>query len=154
MMDDRDFDGMTRALGRAPTRRQAMRWMLGFVAGSTVGLVAYDARAARRGYGGPGPDNNGEASISVQTEISGQDGVCRLAAYVTGAPPGATVLIVIVGSKPSGTVIDERFSVKANDQGYAVAVTKGTFDGLATCLAQGWFGSTFVHAGPYNLRCY
>jgi hypothetical protein len=125
--------------------------------GAAVGLRSLDADAARRGYSGPGESDNGNgtADISIQTAISGQVGVCRLAAFVTGAPPGATVLIGIDGDVVGGPSIHERFSVKADDQGRVAAYTTGTFSGLISCIAvAGWGWEPTIHSPARNLRCY
>ncbi len=153
-MDDRRFDAVTRSLGRTTSRRQVMRGTLALL-GAAVGLRALDADAARRGYSGPSSDpNNGGASISIQAEPTSQTGVCRIAAWVAGTAPGESVVIGIVGDRPGGPTIQENFRVSANANGQALAVTKGTFDGMVTCQANAWFGSTAVYGYPVNLRCY
>jgi hypothetical protein len=54
-MDDRRFDALARSLATGQSRRQVLKGLLGFggAAIATAAALPDDARAARRGYGGP-----------------------------------------------------------------------------------------------------
>lgn len=82
-MDDQRFDGLARAIGQTTTRRQAFRGLVGLIAGS-VGLLAHDTRAARRGYDGP-LESNGEGMSVVLfgSPAVGAPGRCRMNAALT-----------------------------------------------------------------------
>jgi hypothetical protein len=54
-MDDRRFDGLTRALATGRNRREVMKGLLGIGAGAVAGgaLFGQGTEAARRGFSGP-----------------------------------------------------------------------------------------------------
>jgi hypothetical protein len=59
-MDDRNFDGLARALSGASPRRQLLRWVSGLLAGSVagaVGLQAVEAAACKQTSDCPPPVN-------------------------------------------------------------------------------------------------
>ncbi len=90
-MDDRQFDGLARAIGQTTNRRQAVRGLMALAAGA-VGLKAAGADAARRGYGGPGDSDQNDAPVLTLSFLP-EVGACRCLVTVANAPPS-----------PSGTV--------------------------------------------------
>src|SRR5262245_50951623 len=52
-MEDRRFDALTRALGRARSRRMVLKALLGLSGVTAAGAILHETDAARRGYSGP-----------------------------------------------------------------------------------------------------
>lgn len=52
-MDDRQFDGIARAIAAARSRRQLLKSLIGFGAVAASVAAVQESEAARRGYGGP-----------------------------------------------------------------------------------------------------
>lgn len=92
-MADQD-DAVVQAFGQITNRRNALRGVLGLVAGSAVALAARNAGAARRGYGGPGASDPNDAPV-LNLSFIREAGACRCWATVANAPPSTSGTVEI-----------------------------------------------------------
>lgn len=114
------------------------------IAGGAIGLMARDANAARRGYGGPSATSGGNGSAAVVGRPSGQPGRCRIGCAVSGIPGAYPLEINVVGMDGMRSVVDERFRVTASNNGDAFVVTQGAVDGSTECFCTVWWDGHLI----------